>query len=175
MGLTSSQKTAIEDIIVNCVRKKLLEYKPESNSMPFHYRLLGRDGMALFSFIHSLNTTFGSSIFEPVAEILAKYNHPIAINQYEVGKVISSKAQEVIQGIINKLSLGALPNKKKEIEMIRSVCTSGKMETLKTVKVDLFVKSNDGNIHFFDIKTAKPNISNFKDYKRTLLEWVAIF
>jgi len=25
------------------------------------------------------------------------------------------------------------------------------------------------------LKTAKPNISNFKDFKRTLLEWVAIF
>ncbi len=26
----------------------------------------------------------------------------------------------------------------------------------------------------FDLKTAKPNVSNFKDFKRTLLEWVAI-
>ncbi|HUS49630.1 MAG TPA: TdeIII family type II restriction endonuclease, partial [Candidatus Paceibacterota bacterium] len=30
--------------------------------------------MALFSFIHSLNTTFGISIFEPVAETLASLN-----------------------------------------------------------------------------------------------------
>ncbi len=27
----------------------------------------------------------------------------------------------------------------------------------------------------FDLKTAKPNISGFKDFKRTLLEWAAIF
>lgn len=27
--------------------------------------------MALFSFIHSLNTTFGTSIFETIAEIVA--------------------------------------------------------------------------------------------------------
>ncbi|HOK14393.1 MAG TPA: TdeIII family type II restriction endonuclease, partial [Candidatus Kapabacteria bacterium] len=27
---------------------------------------------------------------------------------------------------------------------------------------------------FIDLKTAKPNISNFKDFKRTLLEWAAI-
>jgi hypothetical protein len=26
-----------------------------------------------------------------------------------------------------------------------------------------------------EIKTAKPNISNFRDFKRTLLEWIAIF
>jgi len=48
------------------------------------------------------------------------------------------------------------------------------MNKLKTVKVDLFVQGRDGAIHLFDLKTAKPNISNFKDFKRTLLEWVAI-
>lgn len=49
------------------------------------------------------------------------------------------------------------------------------MNRLKTVKVDLFVQGYDGTVHFFDLKTAKPNISNFKDFKRTLLEWIAIF
>ena len=51
----------------------------------------------------------------------------------------------------------------------------GIMNKLKTVKVDLFVKSTDGTSHLFDLKTAKPNFSNFKDFKRTLLEWIAIF
>jgi len=27
----------------------------------------------------------------------------------------------------------------------------------------------------FDLKTVKPNLSNFKDFKRTLLEWIAIY
>ncbi len=49
------------------------------------------------------------------------------------------------------------------------------MNKLKTVKVDLFVQSADETAYLFDLKTAKPNISNFKDFKRTLLEWVAIF
>jgi type II restriction enzyme len=48
------------------------------------------------------------------------------------------------------------------------------MNKLKTVKVDLFLESKDGEIFLFDLKTAKPNVSNFKDFKRTLLEWVAI-
>ncbi|MCD6374291.1 MAG: TdeIII family type II restriction endonuclease, partial [Caldisericaceae bacterium] len=51
----------------------------------------------------------------------------------------------------------------------------GKMNKLKTVKVDLFLKDRTGHVHLFDIKTAKPNISNFKDFKRTLLEWIAIY
>lgn len=48
------------------------------------------------------------------------------------------------------------------------------MQKLKTVKVDLYLETTDATIHLFDLKTAKPNISNFKDFKRTLLEWVAI-
>ena len=49
------------------------------------------------------------------------------------------------------------------------------MKKIKTVKVDLFVQTKDGAIHLFDLKTVKPNASNFKDFKRTLLEWVAIY
>ena len=48
------------------------------------------------------------------------------------------------------------------------------MNKLKTVKVDLFLESKDGEIFLFDLKTAKPNVSNFKDFKRTMLEWAAI-
>lgn len=57
------QFTIIKKLIIDSIKNKLKTYKPESFSMPFHYRLLGKDRMALFSFIHSLNTTFGTSIF----------------------------------------------------------------------------------------------------------------
>lgn len=143
--------------------------------MPFHYRLLGKDRMALFSFIHSLNTTFGTSIFEPVAETLASFRFRVVQKQFAVGNTISEQAQLEIQHIVNGLTRGEDPDKVKEIERIRKVATSGKINNLKTVKVDLYVKSNNGSVYLFDIKTAKPNISNFKDFKRTLLEWVAIY
>lgn len=175
MALTNEQILKIENTIKESLRNKFSTYKPESNNMPFHYRLLGRDRMALFSFIHSLNTTFGTSIFEPVAETLASLKFPIAQKQFVVGDTISEQAQNEIQHIMNALTIGGNPNKINEIERIRNVCTQGKINKLKTVKVDLFVKSNDGVIHLFDLKTAKPNISNFKDFKRTLLEWVAIY
>jgi len=143
--------------------------------MPFHYRLLGRDRMALFSFIHSLNTTFGTSIFEPVAETLASLKFQFAQKQYVVGNTISEQAQSEIQHIMNDLTIGKNPNKADEIERIRKVCDKGTINKIKSVKVDLFAKNTDGTIHLFDLKTVKPNISNFKDFKRTLLEWVAIF
>jgi type II restriction enzyme len=175
MSLTKEQIKLIENTIKNSLRKKFQTYNPETSHMPFHYRLLGRDRMALFSFIHSLNTTFGISIFEPVAEILASLNFEFVQKQYVVGDTISEQAQSEIQHIMNDLTRGENPNKEEEIERIRKVCNRGKMNKIKTVKVDLFVKSTDGISHLFDLKTAKPNVSNFKDFKRTLLEWIAIF
>jgi len=175
MKLTKGQILKIENTIKESLRKKFQKYKPETKNMPFHHRLLGKDRMALFSFIHSLNTTFGTSIFEPVAETLASSKYKFAQKQYVVGDTISEKAQSEIQRIINDLTVGKNPNKSEEVERIRKVCNKGKMEKLKTVKVDLYVQSFDGTSYLFDLKTAKPNISNFKDFKRTLLEWIAIF
>jgi len=74
MALTTTQHQEIKDILTNSLRNKFNNYKPEPAVIPFHTRLLGKDRMALFSFIHSLNTNFGISIFEPVAVAIAKTN-----------------------------------------------------------------------------------------------------
>jgi len=41
--------------------------------------------MALFSFLHSLNTNFGTSIFEPVAVAMAKERFESAVSQAIAG------------------------------------------------------------------------------------------
>ncbi|MDH7554991.1 MAG: TdeIII family type II restriction endonuclease [Spirochaetota bacterium] len=174
MSLSIEQKEHIEDVIISCLRSKFQHYKPESNNMPFHFRLLGKDRMALYSFIQSLNTTFGTSIFEPVAVELAKNNFNKVEKQYVIGDSISEGCQNTIQQIMNNLTIGFSPDKRKEIEVIRKAASKGSINKMKTVKVDLFLETYDGKQYFIDMKTAKPNISNFKDFKRTLLEWIGI-
>lgn len=174
MTLTKLQREHIQDVIKTCLRNKFQNYKPESNNMPFHYRLLGKDRMALYSFIQSLNTTFGTSIFKPVAVALAKNRFKQAVAQYIVGNNIREGCQQSIQKIMNGLTVGNNPNKQGEIEQLRKVADKGELNELRTVKADLFLENKDGEIFLFDLKTAKPNISNFKDFKRTLLEWAAI-
>jgi type II restriction enzyme len=175
MSVSSESGKSIESTIRDSLRRKFQNYNPESKYMPFHFKLLGKDRMALYSFIQSLNTTFGTSIFEPVAVALAKTQFQVAETQHIPGHEISEEAQKVIQNIINDLSTSKKDtNKKQEIELIRDVCQKGKMNVLSTVKVDLFVQDKNNVMYLFDLKTAKPNISNFKDFKRTLLEWCAI-
>jgi len=172
MSLSKEQRISVKATIRESLRKKFQNYKPESKNMPFHYRLLGKDRMALYSFIQLLNTTFGKSIFEPVAETLAKTRFVKAQSQYVAGNKISEYAQNEIQRIINELTTGKDPDKHKDIQRIRNVCQKGKMNTLRTVKVDLFLENQVGSFFLFDLKTVKPNISNFKDFK--ILEWCAI-
>ncbi|MDR2192139.1 MAG: TdeIII family type II restriction endonuclease [Endomicrobium sp.] len=173
--LTIKQKENIADILRKSLKNKFENYKPEPAAMPFHTRLLGRDRMALFSFIHSLNTNFGTTIFEPVALELAKTNFDVAKKQATVGTQISEGAQREIQNIVDEISAAnTKPNKSEEIERIRKVCQTGKMRVVKPVKADIYLENENGEKFLFDVKTAKPNKGGFKEFKRTLLEWAAV-
>lgn len=174
MPLLPTQTTLVENVLRNSLRNKFLNYKPEPASMPFHTRLLGRDRMALFSFIQSLNTNFGTSIFEPVAKAISLNNFKIALSQQIAGTHISSEASLVIDEIMNGLTTATrTPNKPEEIEAIRAVCQTGEMRTVKPTKVDIKLIASNGDLILFDLKTAKPNAGGFKEFKRTLLEWIA--
>lgn len=66
------------------------------------------------------------------------------------------------------------PDKNDEIIKILNVARSGEISKIKPTKVDLFMQK-DNDVYLVDIKTAKPNKGGFKEFKRTLLTWVASF
>ncbi len=174
--LSKGQKEKIKAALIQSLRNKLARYKPETNSMPFHTYLLGKDRMALFSFIQSLNTTFGMSIFEPVAIAAAQEHFKRAEHQYRIGSVISTEAQHIIQKIIDSLaSAEGNVDKNHEIELIRRVCQLGEDVSVKPVLVDVMLEGHTGQVYLFDMKTAKPNSGDFQKLKRNLLEWTAIY
>lgn len=173
MALTLKQKTEIQEVISTCLRNKFKNYVPQNNYMPFHTRLLGKDRMALYSFMQSLLTTFGTSIFEPVAAALARNNFVKVETQYVVGQSIYADCQQSVQAIINKLTYNPKPDKIKELEVLQKHL-SGIKNKLKPAKIDLFVENDKGEQFLFDLKTAKPNKGDFQKYKQTLLEWAGI-
>ncbi len=176
MTLSADQRTEIEELLKQKIRRKLSDYSPESQAMPFHIRLLGRDRMALFSFIQSINTTLGTSVFEQVAAIIASPNFRRVVNQYkEFDNTISDSAQSVIQTILDDLRAARItPNKINEISEILRVAQTGRIRTIRRPRIDLFLEAHDGTEYYFDLKTAKPNRDDIIGFKRKLLEWVAI-
>lgn len=73
MSLSSKTEEEISQLLRNIVREKLRTYQPETEHMPFHHRLLGKDRYAMFSFIQSMNTTFGVSIWEQCPVVPVSY------------------------------------------------------------------------------------------------------
>lgn len=176
MALSEQQIANVKNVLIRGLRNKLANYHPETNNMPFHAYLIGKDRMALFSFIQSLNTTFGVSVFEPVAVELAQGRFKRAEHQFPIGAQISTASQHTIQRIIDTLTTAtAEVNKSREIEMIQAVCQTGEMVSVRPTLVDVLVESHDGQVYLFDIKTAKPNAGDFQKFKRNILEWIAVF
>lgn len=172
--LEESKISVIQDVLKRSLRLKFQNHNPKPAVMPFHTRLLGKDRLALYQFIHSLNTNFGTTIFEPVAKALAIENFQLVESQQVAGLQISSEAHKVIQTIMDNLATAVTnPNKPEEIKAIRKVCQTGEMSNVRLTKVDVKLISKDGTVYLIDIKTAKPNAGGFKEFKRTLLEWVA--
>ena len=176
MALLTEQRVKIKTHVINKVREKLSKYNPETNKMPFHYRLLGKNRVATFSFVHSINTTLGASIFEQVAAIIVEPHAQKTIAQYKNFEgFISSKTVLLIDDIIRDLrSAEKRPDKCKETQAILETVSQGNKGKKLKKRVDLFVKMKDGIEYYFEIKTAKPNIQAFTSIKRQMLDWVAM-
>ncbi len=174
MPLSSQTENRISDLLKNTVREKLRNYRPETKHMPFHHRLLGKDRYAMFSFIQSMNTTFGMSIWEHVAAILAEEAGYFAVRQYKLLGEINKEAEQIINEIHYKLRKGEeVPNKKNELEKIRNIIKVGQLKEHPDSTVDLFVKIKDWE-NYFDITSAKPNMKEFAALKLKLLKWTAL-
>lgn len=174
MTISSKTADAIAKLLSQIVMAKLTEYKPETDHMPFHYRLLGKDRYAMFSFIHSMNTTFGISVWEQVAVLLAKGAGYYAERQYQLLGEIDSQTEELIRTIHHKLRKGEnQPNKLEEINLIRKSIKPGGRKKDPDSVVDLFVLKNVEE-NYFDVTSAKPNMKEFVALKLKLLRWTAL-
>ncbi len=168
-------RTAVKEVIRSAMLRKMETYNPETRYMPFHTRLLGRDRMHLFSFIHSLNTNFGSAIFEPVAAAIAQSRFDEVETQYELDDEINAGAQSEITAIVGEFTAANVdPNSKLERGRVQQAMrTTTDSASVKDVKCDIRLVDSGSTIYLIDLKTVKPNRSSIVEYKRQILSWFA--
>lgn len=174
MTLPEPQKKQIGDYLVTVVRQKLKGYSRNTKTMPFLDRLVSDPAVvASFSFIQSMNTSLGQSIFEKISETIAAPHFDQVETQYHVGGTLNDGQNAVIRRIVGELRTGARKvNKIQEIKEILSISpSSGRHEKHNDI-ADVYLRKGSKE-WLFDIKTVKPNIGNFGDFKAKLLEWVA--
>ncbi len=121
-----------------------------------------------------MNTTFGISIWEQVAVILAESAGFQAKRQYDLLGNIDPETEKLIQTIHYDLRAGVRQvSKLEEIELIRKSIRKGTPRKDPDSRVDLFVKIGDVE-NYFDITSAKPNMKEFSALKLKLLRWTAL-
>lgn len=175
MALSAPIASRIASLITDTVRSKLQQYQPESSHMPFHHRLIERDRYAMFSFIQSLNTTFGMSLWEQIAVILAEGAGFEADRQVDLLGTLTDEAEDTVQDLHYQLRKGEItPDIKSAGERIRSVPRIAVGDSKEPdSRVDLTITIGSEK-NYFDIITAKPNLQEFAVLKLKLLKWTAL-
>lgn len=174
MGLTNKQKEEIRNLLSTKIESKLKSYSRETTSMLFLARLIqDSEKLAAYSFIHSLSTSLGMSIYEEVSVIITKNSSEECFRSYGVGGVISSAQKAVISKIVNELRQNERKaNIDNEIQEILLASTENASFQKSGNIVDLYFKRGKTE-YYCEIKTVKPNIDVFEKSKTKLLEWVA--
>ena len=173
MTLTEKQINQIKNLLKEKINNKLENYARETSSMPFLAKIMqDSEKVASYSFIHSLATTLGMSIYEKISEIVASTRYDIAKTSYDVEGEISNEENTTISQILQEIKNGTRKsNKEQEIKEILQ-CKSKNGRKIK-IRADLFLKKGNDE-YYIEIKTAKPNIDVFAKSKEKLLQWVAL-
>ena len=115
MGLSINQRKEIETLLIRKITDKLNRYTRETASMPFLTRLIqDKEKVASYSFIHSIATTLGMSVYEDVSKIIAKEHSEEVFTKMDLGGVLSKDQKSVIDNIVRELRNGEREVKKEE-------------------------------------------------------------
>lgn len=145
MALSDYQKQKIEKLLSDKIEAKLKTYGRETTSMPFLARLIqDNEKIAAYSFIHSMATTLGMSIYEEISVILASATSQESLRNYGVGGAISIEQKSCISDIIAKLRNGErTANIREEIdEILQANYENGEFQKSGNI-ADLYMKRDD--------------------------------
>jgi len=174
--MKSEVRAELKGLLVSSIQDKIRRYNPETESKPFFEAIFSKRAVNIASLIQSFYTSFGTSIYEQMAVLLARKNaRYVAERQYVLLGKIDAKTETMINNIhLEILKTQAPGSKEKQIEQIRNTIALGVPERDPESIVDVFVKTPSGQEFYFDVTSVKPNIKEFRTLKKKLLRWVAL-
>ncbi len=135
------------------------------------------------SVVGGLETSLGTTLWEPLAKALAKENGFEVINdKLEIPINMPSNLSNALTTIIDerKRKGGAYTaiSSHKELRKVCQIFLRRKIESFEPAPkgrgVDIWLRKGNVN-YFFDTKTVQPNLGNLTDYTEQLLTWYAYF
>lgn len=135
------------------------------------------------SIVGGLETSLGTTLWEPLAKVLALQNgFEIIDEKLECPKNMPANLSQILQMIIEDRKVGGgIYDAVSSHETIRKTCQSfinrpiEKFEKAPNGRgVDIWF-CKDGINYFFDTKTVQPNLHSFKSFMEQILTWYAYF
>lgn len=172
MGLNSAQENKIRKIVERKLTEKANEFqKREDMNKPFYAALFSKELIYKASLLQSVYTWFGSK-WEEFAKIIAEGNYDNVVRRAVIEGEITDSESSVIDNILDDLDQGkSNPDISEEKEMILNV-EERRDSRNASQQVDLVLE--DGEKHYFEIKSVKPNKNEVKAAKRDLLKLIAM-
>ena len=166
----------LKKLLNTCIQDKIRNYHPETESKPFFEAIFSKKTVNLASLIQSFYTSFGTSIYEQMAILLAKKNAGYhAERQYVLQGRIDAKTEAMINDMhLEIMRTGSAGSKLDQMESIRSSILPGVLEQDPESIVDVFIRTPSGVEYYFDVTSPKGNIKEFRTLKKKLLRWVAL-
>lgn len=143
-------------------------FSPSGVLAPFHDALVpGIRGLGERGF----STALGN-LHERIALVIGEYAHAEARRAFDLTGPLPVLAREFITQRLNQLSRGeAATDHQYEREQLLHAFGD---EVPATTRIDLYIKTHDGDDHHFEMKSAKPNRGQCIEMKQRLLTALGI-
>lgn len=171
MNAETSQKIKI--LITKKISEKLLKYKAETNYKPFFEAMFNKEIVTKASIMQSLYTSFGMSIYEQMAVILAHSAGYICTRQHRLLGSIDNESRLQIDKLCEN-PIREKYSKEEEINLIRDKIKSGEAAEHPDSTVDVYLEKSQGTEYYIDITTVKPNKKEARTLRRKMLVWAAL-
>ena len=174
MALQTRTRARIKNLLLDKLNEKLDSHTAETEYKPFFQAIFNERQVVAASVIQSFYTSFGMSIYEQMAVMLAEGNGFQAERQHLLLGQIDKKTEALISQIHRNLRSGTVANSKEEVRLIRAAIAKGAPKKDPDSIIDLYLKAKNGHEYYFGITTVKPNKEGFETHKRKLLRWVGL-
>lgn len=165
----------IKALLIAKLVKKLDAHPSETEYKPFFDAIFNKSQVTTASIIQSFYTSFGMSIYEQMAVVMAKDNVFHAERQYVLEGSIDPGTTSLIEKIHDDLRNGRRKaNAAQELKEIRASIKPGQKQKHADSIIDVYLRDKKGKDYFFGITTVKPNKEGFETHKRKLLRWMAL-
>ena len=151
----------VEEIKSRSSNLKATDFRPprniskQANIKPFQEALLPEGILRINEFERTLVTKLGSS-YEECAKLIAKQHFPTVERGYKLTGQVYVDAIKKIEKIVNDVSTKQRPTN--FLEFVKTITSIKGEKTEERSRIaDLYVKGDNGNEVFFEMKSPKPN------------------